>query len=270
MESFSYLNKFSEIVKNKRAEMKLSQIDFYRYLFPDTNKEDENIKKKMNAIENRKIKNVDIELFITICKKCNISSDYLLGIEPTFMKHESKFIYEYTGLEEHAINKLHDWKICSDNGADISQIGEVHIGDDVEKQIKMEFDKRNGMQYLKILNYLFLEDFISDNKNKKERFSNLSILYSLYSLVFEKPEAIIGKMTAKQQEDFNGFLKNHSIDDSIELDAKKPILMYDESNIFHFVDFKKILDFYTRQQLDNNIERMISYFNENQNKNDCQ
>ena len=52
MESFIHPVDFGEPVRAERKRLGLNQVAVYRFLFPQTNKEEETIKKKMNNIEN--------------------------------------------------------------------------------------------------------------------------------------------------------------------------------------------------------------------------
>ena len=96
----------------------MNQIEFYKYLFPDTDKEDENIKKKMNKIENGKQSSVDFDFFLALCHKCDVSSDYLIG-KDSYENFDIKQVCEYTGLSEAAVKQLHKWQTDANNGADL-------------------------------------------------------------------------------------------------------------------------------------------------------
>ena len=80
MESFIHPTAFGELVRTERKRLKLSQVDFYLFLFPDTNKAEETIKKKMNSIENGKQKSIDFDFLLAVCQKCDVSADYILGM----------------------------------------------------------------------------------------------------------------------------------------------------------------------------------------------
>ena len=64
MELINHPRRFGNTVRSIRKKKHMNQIEFYKYLFPDTDKEDENIKKKMNKIENGKQSSVDFDFFL--------------------------------------------------------------------------------------------------------------------------------------------------------------------------------------------------------------
>lgn len=52
----------------------------------------------------------DAEILCRIAKKCNVSADYLLGLQKSqSLSEDIKIIYKYTGLSEEAIEVLHKY-----------------------------------------------------------------------------------------------------------------------------------------------------------------
>jgi hypothetical protein len=58
MELNGYLLAYGDCVRTERNKLKMSQVEFYNFLFPENTKEVENIKKKMNMIEKGKQKSL--------------------------------------------------------------------------------------------------------------------------------------------------------------------------------------------------------------------
>ena len=116
MEYLNYLENFGKLVKSLRTSCKpkLSQVDFYKSLIPNSGKEDENIKKKMNKIENGKEKNIDLELLAAIQNKYDFSLDYIFGLTKDYTNYDNKHYCEYFGLDEKAIKNLHKLSLNKD------------------------------------------------------------------------------------------------------------------------------------------------------------
>ena len=201
MESNCYLIAFGNCVCEIRRAMKKNQVEFYNYLYPDNDKTEENIKKKMNAIENGKQKSLDLDFVLTMCHKCDVSADYIFSLRKDYSNYDLEFVCGYTGLEEKAVKQLHEWKMASDNGADLSMIGEVFTGVDVDEQIKRTYAKQSGVLFLRIINYLFKDGVRKDRRfpGGKKRFSNLSLLHSIYMLSMSEPELLAGKRARSEE-----------------------------------------------------------------------
>ena len=56
MESYSYPKRFGKKLRNIRKSQKMSQVEFYKYLFPETSSSEEVIKKKMNKVDNNQFR----------------------------------------------------------------------------------------------------------------------------------------------------------------------------------------------------------------------
>lgn len=262
MEIKRYLDALGDYVYRIRKEKKMNQVEFYDYLFPDNTLYDENKKKKMNAIEHSKQKYVDWELLITLCEKCDVSADYILGLRKDYSSHEREFICNYTGLEEKAVRKLHKWNLAKNNGTDISKLDDAFCGDDADEQYNKTREKQEGMQLLKIINYLFTEGVRRnpDRRGKKEPYTNLTILYALYMLTLAKPE-IMNAYLSNESLEGNWDLFNFSVTDVSErqvvVDASKPFFLRDSTKLWHFCSAKIIIEQYARRQLDKSIDRLV-------------
>ena len=103
------LIRLGEYIRGQRDSMKLNQVDFYKFLFPEKDLNDENIKKKMNAIENGKGKEMNYELIFRLHEKFDLSIDYLFGFQTEFPNYDNKAACEYTGLAPESIKQLHFW-----------------------------------------------------------------------------------------------------------------------------------------------------------------
>ena len=122
MEVNSYLVVFGERLKTIRRQKNMSQVKFYNYLYPHNEKSEETIKKKMNMIERGKQKSLDLDFVLTVCHRCDLSVDFLLGIRDDYRNYDLKYICDYTGLDQEAVGWLHKWNQGKNNGADISRI----------------------------------------------------------------------------------------------------------------------------------------------------
>ena len=262
METKGYLTNFGDTVFRIRREKKMNQVQFYDFLFPGNELTDENKKKKMNAVENAKKAYVDWKFLIALCEKCDISADYFLGLRKDYSNHEREFVSEYTGLEERAVKILHKWKLAKNNGTDISKLDGAFSGEDADEQYRRTREKQEGMQFLKIINYLFTEGIRKnpDRRGKKEPYTNLSILYALYMLTLAKPE-IMDAYLSNESLEGNWDLFNFNIMDvskrKVTVDASKPFLMRDSTKIWHYCSAKIIIEQYARKELNKSIDRLI-------------
>jgi hypothetical protein len=212
----------------------------------------------MNIIENGKQKHVDFDFMLAICQKCHVSADYILGLRNDYRNHENEFVCNYTGLEEHAVSILHEWEEDKNNGTDISKIDEVFVGEDAEEEIRKTYKKKQAIQFLRILNLLFMDDLKA--KKKTARYSNLRILYSLYTLCIEKPSTIYGKVKfTEEQRDYISYF-NPSIEntfDKVYLDATDVLMLKDESYVWYPFDAKQIIEQVARDHLNKAVDDLI-------------
>ncbi len=265
MELINHPRRFGNTVRSIRKKKHMNQIEFYKYLFPDTDKEDENIKKKMNKIENGKQSSVDFDFFLALCHKCDVSSDYLIG-KDSYENFDIKQVCEYTGLSEAAVKQLHKWQTDANNGADLSIIGNVVVGDDGDIKMHQAYNKQFALEYLKILNYLFTEIDTKETifgETKKIRCSNIGVLNSLHTLCIKEPKKIVG--TPIMGETFEGYedflFKMHphlkTVLERVTIDASSTVILQDDSEIWYPLDVKSIIEQIGRRHLDKSIDRLI-------------
>lgn len=274
MESFSYPLRFGEQVLKIRNKLKMNQLEFYSFLFPNHGKEPENIKKKMNAIENGKLKSIDISFLLALCEKCHVSADYVLGLDTQYKNHEERYVCEYTGLKNKTVQKLHEWAEAKNNGADLSEIGGVWVNDRNNERANRAYAKQSAIQFLTIIDLLFVEGKkkIKGKKDGKP-FSNLSILQALYTICIEKPKRITGRMDCPHITDLLQYEKYSPLyreivskRDSMSLDASKTVWMQDESEVYYMLDLKEILEQIGKNHLMDHIDWLIEQVKTN-NKN---
>ncbi len=265
MESISYPIIFGEIVRKERNARNLNQVEFYKFLFPNTCKEEENIKKTMNAIENGKRSSVSIDFFMAFCEKCDVSADYLIGNDH-YRNHDIAYICEYTGLTEKTVRTLHGWQDDANNGADISIIGNAFWGDEGEKQMEMAYSKMYALQYLRILNYLFSEYETKEKfngKQKRVKYSNTGVLYALHQLCITKPYRLKGKLLFEETFGHgyeyilarDPFLKNCL--DSVSLNATDTMVLQDENDVWYPLNINSVFEQIARNHLNKSIDRLI-------------
>ena len=174
-------------VRSLRKRKKMNQVTFYRDLYPEKVLEEENIKKKMNAIENGTRKTVDYDFLFRLCDKYEVSLDYLFGFETEYPNYENKAVSNYTGLSSEAVGQLHFWSKYKDK--DIPEIS----SDMSEKQFKewaLEKTRKGEAQWILDITSKLLEK--KGVKDKKSGIADLSILYDIYMMSLEPPETITG------------------------------------------------------------------------------
>lgn len=181
MERNLHLEKLGDFVRNQRKNMKMNQIIFYKYLFPEKNLNDENIKKKMNSIENGKGKEMNYELLFRLREKFDVSIDYLLGFEIEYPNYENKAACEYTGLKPETIKQLHFWsKYLMMNEPE----AEVDMTDNQLEELYLKKTRISEAKWIfEITNMLFQPKSQTDIK---EGISDLTVLYDLYMMSFDK------------------------------------------------------------------------------------
>ena len=269
MEQFIHPEEFGSLVRSERRKLHMNQVDFYNYLFPDNMKEEENIKKKMNIIENGKQKSVDFEMLLAICKKCDVSADYILGLKTDYRNHDYEYVCNFTGLDQNAVQCLHKWVLDKNNGADLSMIGNAFFEDE-EEEMNKAYRKQSAIIFLRIINYLFKEGKLpSDNKKKDgEIYSNLRILHSLYLLCMAKPKVISGSPVFDESYNLNEYMNkdyrnphvNYMHSETLEfmkLDGKKPVFMEDDNDVTYLISMKDILEQIARRHLDKALDDLI-------------
>lgn len=261
MESNSYLLEYGDRVRTIRRSRHLSQVAFYNYLYPGNNKNEENIKKKMNAIENGKEHSLDLDFLLTMCHRCDLSADHIFGLDKDYSNHELKFVCEYTGLEENAVKKLHTWNKDRNNGADTSKIDEAFWGDEGEAEWHKMIDRQTGTQFLKILNYLFKEGERKNSRKPggKEKYSNVRILHSLYLLCMSKPEQLLGTMLEDSltKELLEQYPWMASEPKTVRLDGTKPLLLQDSSKTWYPIITKDLIEQMAKNKLSKDLDWLI-------------
>ncbi len=259
MEQFDNLIDFGKCVRKIRKERHQTQVEFYRDLYPEICNSDYNIKKTMNKIENGKMVHLNTDFVIRLCKTCNVSSDYLLGIANNYTNHEIEFISNYTGLEETAITQLHTWNSDKHNGVDTTNIEEAFFAEDAEEHMKM-YRQLDGIAMLKIVNCLFKSGVRkSKKKGKTEKYSNISILYSLYLMSMAQPERLEAHIIPDDYIEFlmktNNYLQSSL--DSITIDLNKTMILVDNNKTHYLLDPKKTLERIGRDNLNRGVDWLI-------------
>lgn len=256
MESNSHRIDFGEKVKSLRKKLNKNQIEFYKFLFPESDASEEAIKKKMHNIENGIQKSVDLEMFLRICDKCDISADYLLGKEKNYSNYDRKVIGNYTGLSDNVIKQLHEWNLAkkiniSDYCFDEVALVEEGLHDDSEFK---KMNKDSAMLYLGMINLLFEEGkrtIIVNNHKHEETFSNLSIIHSLYMLCMDQPKTIFGYLTKDCIEEIFGNSK--LFDNYVQIDASR-VAFEDESNVLFPLNAENLMHQYAWKRLETAVD----------------
>ncbi len=262
MESKSYLITFGERINSIRKGKKMSQVEFYRLLYPEVENSDANIMSTMRKIEHGRTKYLNVDFLLRTCSKFGISADYLLGLTQDYANHENEFVCNYTGLEEIAVKQLHDWNVDKNNGADISKIEEAFWEEEEEDHIKMH-KKQDGIAMLRIVNYLFKsgERKSKQRKSRREPYSNISILYSLYLMSMAKPFRVEAYTIIEDWVKlFFQHVPNQEMLRSLEytsVDLNKPIVMVDNNKVHYLVNPKKYLEVLGREQLEQGVNWLI-------------
>lgn len=265
MEQNNYLISLGARVVEERSKRKMNQVEFYRFLFPDNPKEEETIKKKMNKIENAKQKTIDFDFVYVLCEKCNLGLDYLFGKQVDFKCHEIEFVNGYTGLSANSIEQLHEWKKGLDDDIDINLFKDGFLyldGNDIDPDYlfnRVE-KKKTGIQFIKIINYLFEGGEESKGK-RKEKYSNLSILYSIYNMCLSTPKEIMGisNVTPNNYEPISRL-------NQIESCYIKPyddgsILLRDSEDVWRPVNSRDLIIQMAKNKLDKQLDRLIEHIN---------
>lgn len=266
MESNSHPKRFGKKLRNIRKSKKMSQVEFYKYLFPETSSSEEVIKKKMNKVENGKQKSVDLDMFLRICDKCDISADYLIDREKDYSNQDRKIAGEYTGLSDKAIKQLHEWseaqKIEVEYYDEIALIEEGEHDESYWKNLR----KKSAILFLEMFNLLFEDgkQTITINGHKHdERFSNLSIIHSIYMICAGQPKLINGHLTKEYKEE--KFIYSDRVDDCVQIDATR-VTFEDEENVLFPLDVEAIMHQYAWKRLERAIDLLRMQIQE-KNKN---
>lgn len=249
MEKNLHLEKLGDFVRNQRKNMKMNQIIFYKYLFPEKNLNDENIKKKMNSIENGKGKEMNYELLFRLREKFDVSIDYLLGFEIEYPNYENKAACEYTGLKPETIKQLHFWsKYLMMNEPE----AEVDMTDNQLEELYLKKTRISEAKWIfEITNLLFQPKSQTDIK---EGISDLTVLYDLYMMSFDKTKKIVGIPLDIANSGLSWF---DQVGNNIALDPES-LSFADSMNEIHTVNIKEITRKIWEERLLKDINIMIS------------
>jgi len=249
MERNLHLEKLGDFVRNQRKNMKMNQIIFYKYLFPEKNLNDENIKKKMNSIENGKGKEMNYELLFRLREKFDVSIDYLLGFEIEYPNYENKAACEYTGLKPETIKQLHFWsKYLMMNEPE----AEVDMTDNQLEELYLKKTRISEAKWIfEITNMLFQPKSQTDIK---EGISDLTVLYDLYMMSFDKTKKIVGIPLDIANSGLSWF---DQVGNNIALDPES-LSFADSMNEIHTVNIKEITRKIWEERLLKDINIMIS------------
>ncbi len=269
MESISHLIDFGEKVRKIRKKMHMNQIEFYKFLFPESNSSEEAIKKKMHNIENGIQKSVDLDIFLRICDKCDVSADYLLGKENDYSNYERKAIGNYTGLSDKAIKKLHEWNIAKNKNLNLNNycfdeaaLVEAGLHDDSELT---KINKDSAMLFLGMFNLLFeggKHTTTVNDRKYEEPFSNLSIIHSIYMLCMDQPKVISGHLTKEYMEETFGY--SQIFDDYVQIDASR-VSFEDEANVLFPLNVETVIHQYAWKRLETAVDLLRMQIKEKKN-----
>ncbi len=244
----SHLIHLGKVVKQERKKRKMTQTEFYEFLFPDNDEEELNVKKKMNYIENAKWVEVKYELLLALNEKCELSMDYLLGFENKYPNHDNKFACLYTGLSVETINLLH--RLSKAKNADIPPLSSHMDEQQRKKRCQIFSEKMEADWILKISDLLFFE-----GKDKKGReLSNLKLLFDLYMISVSKPERLFGLPIGTVNKD----------DDCIDISYKNKelyfdsLLLSDSFDVTHSLDIEEVYQQIWRNRLERDLEEFIA------------
>ena len=249
MEINLHLNEMGEKIYRIRKEQRMNQVDFYRDLFPEKDLEDENIKKKMNAIENGKNKRADYELLFRIREKYDVSLDYLFGFETEYPSYENKAASMYTGLSSEAVGQLHYW--CRYKGR---KVPELYPGM-TERQIRAinnESVLSRESEWILFITSKLLEK--KSEKDEKTGIADLSVLYDIYMMSLEPPKTLLGipeEILTKQ------LSFEDKIGHTVRVSANT-VSYIDEMGEIHQVDIRKMNQQVWKERLIKDLEVFIT------------
>ena len=267
MESNSHSIGFGKNIRNIRKKKGMTQTEFYQFLFPESTSSEEAIKKKMNKVEKGAQKSIDLEMFLRICDKCDISADYLIGKEKDYSNYDRKYIGNYTGLSDNAIKQLHEWRIAKNISTDGYCFDEVALveGDSHDDSELIHMKKESAMLFLGMINLLFEsgKHTVTINGHKSEEaFSNLAVIYALYMLCMDQPKTISGYLTKEFMEE--NFRNSKLFDDYVQIDASK-VSFEDETNVLFPLKVEMVIHQYAWKRLENAVELLRMQIKEKRN-----
>lgn len=251
-----YLEKIGERVKDERTKRRLSQIKFYKLLFPESNISEESIKSYMNDIEKANRKTIDPDLLLALHEKCNLGMDYIFGYETEFPNHENENASNYTGLSVQTIELLHE--LALDVTADIPLL-EACVGkEERERRCQLISSKQGAEWILRIIEILLTEDVEASEGS----LPNYSLLFDLYMMAIMKPKKIYG-VVVESKEQSNDLMAFSYKSKEIDMNS---LFMKDSFGFVHSVKTDEIHRQIWKNKLNADIERFIpvaqKYFSE--------
>jgi transcriptional regulator with XRE-family HTH domain len=246
MDKYIPLIEMGKKIYDVRKRNHMSQIAFYKSLFPEKDLYEENIKKKMNAIENGKNKKCDYELLFRLHEKYDISLDYLFGFETEYPNYDNKAASDYTGLSAEAIRQLHYWNNHKNNSH--PQI----LSDMTDQQIEQLLNEITRIQesnwILDIVSKLL--EFKSDGGMDIGN-ADLSILYDIYMMTLDSPDIVLGipEDIARSNMAFTEKISHY------ERIAADTISFSDSMNELHPINIGEINRQIWKQRLMNDLEK---------------
>ena len=239
-----YLEKMGECVKTERINRKMSQIAFYKYLYPDSNLTNESIKSYMNDIEKAKRKTIDPDFLLALHEKCNLGMDYVFGYETEFPNRENENASNYTGLSVRTIELLHELALAV--STDIPALEDCEGKEEWEQRCKLLSDKQGAEWILRIIEVLLTEDV----ETSEGSYPNYSILFDLYMMAIMKPQKING-VVVDPAEQGNGIPYNTK-----EIDMNS-LYMKDSFGFLHTIRIDEVHQQIWKDRLNADIERFI-------------
>lgn len=253
METKLPLKNLGDYVCKIRKRKKMNQVEFYRFLFPESDAEEENIKKKMNSIEHGKGKRVNYELLIRLHEKFDVSLDYLFGFETKYPNYENKAACLYTGLNPETIKQLHNWSLYAN-----MDIPESSTGMSVAQREEYEHKRQlitDAKWIYEIINMLFQPKYKED---LVDGISDLSVLYDIYMLSVDIPDTVYGIPYEITQKDIPWYEKAVN---SVEI-CSDSLIFSDLMNESHIIDLSEISQRMWKDRLLKDIDIMISSIKE--------
>ena len=249
MEKKNPLFVMGDRIKEIRKREKMNQIEFYKKLYPDKDLEDENIKKKMNAIENGKMKRIDIELLFRLHEVFDVSIDYLLGYETEYPSYENEAASKYTGLSSDAVYQLSFW-----NKYKNKKVSELPIKASDKEFIEYhtEIVRKNEANWILDITNKLLE--MKDDTDEKDRIADLSILYDLYMMTLSPPKTVKG--ITEEIADSDRSLAEKAVN-SVKI-ASEMMFFTDEMGEVHHIDMGAINQQLWKERLLRDVELFVN------------
>ena len=238
-----YLDKMANCVKDERRKRGLSQINFYKYLFPERNLSDESIKSYMNDIEKANRKMIDPDLLHALHEKCNLGMDYVFGYETEFPNHESENACKYTGLSVETVELLN--KLAMAKKAEIPPLEAGMSDEDYKRRCNVLNDKQEADWILKIVEVMDTSEGTLPNYN---------ILFDLYMMAVMRPAALRG-IELNSVGDDEGLMQLSRKYKDLYVDS---LYIKDTFGISHTINMDQVHQQIWRDKLNDDVKRFIS------------